>query len=303
MVYTKGLVQMFRGVFAPIPTPFSGEAIDVQALCRNLKRWESTRLSGVVVSGSNGECVLLTRKEKETLIDLVRQNFTPSKKVIAGTGCESTRETISLTRRAAALGADAALVLNPSYYKNAMTSHALRAHFLAVADASPIPVLLYNMPANTGVNMPADLVCELACHPNITGIKDSSGNIVQIAEIVANTPTGFSVFAGSGSFFLATLAVGGAGGTMAVANIMADECASLQECFERGDIESAREIQIRLLPVNDAVTRRWGVAGLKAAMDMLGYSGGAPRMPLQPLGAEESKKLRGILVSAGLLKS
>ncbi len=291
------------GIYAPIPTPFEAKDGEVAygSLGDNIGRWNETRLTGLVVLGSNGEFVLLEEAEKEALIDLVRELAAPEKKVVAGTGCESTRATIRLTKAATRAGADAALVVTPHYYKGSMTDPALERFYLDVSEASPIPVLLYNMPRNTGLNMGAALVGRLAKHPNIVGVKDSGGDIAQIAEMVKLAPPGFEVFAGSASFLLATLALGGVGGTLATANIAPNECCAVQELWQAGKPEEARKAQLRLLAVNRAVTARWGVPGLKAAMDMLGYYGGPPRPPLLPLGDNEKAELRGILVETGLL--
>jgi len=284
------------GVFAPIPTPFDhNEGIAYPELERNLSKWARTRLAGLVVLGSNGEFVSLAPREKEELIAFVRERFPADRPVVAGTGAEATRECIRLTKRAAELGADAVLVLNPFYYKSALTAAALERYFLDVAEASPVPVMLYNMPRNTGLSLSPDLVIRLSAHPNIAGVKDSGGNIVGISEIIAGTPDDFAVFAGSGSFLLATILMGGVGGTLAVANILPDECADLLSLAREGRLEEARELQLRILPINKAVTSRWGVAGLKAALEMLGYYGGPPRRPLLPLGEEARAELGRIL--------
>ncbi|MEW6545691.1 MAG: dihydrodipicolinate synthase family protein [Bacillota bacterium] len=293
---------MFRGVFAPIPTPFGEDGeIAYGALRKNLDRWAATRLAGLVVLGSNGEFALLDPDEKEALVGFVREHFPADRPVIAGTGCESTRATIRFTRRAAQLGADAALVLNPYYYKGSMTDAALKRFYLDVAEASPIPVMVYNMPGNTGLNLSSSLVVELAQHPNIVGVKDSSGNIVQISEIVAGAPEGFAVFAGSGSFLLPTILMGGVGGTLAVANVLPDECAGIVSMAQEGRLEEARLLQLKILAANAAVTSRWGVAGLKAALDMIGYYGGPPRPPILPLDEAVRAQLRTILIQAGAL--
>ncbi|MCL4425601.1 MAG: dihydrodipicolinate synthase family protein [Firmicutes bacterium] len=289
------------GIFAPIPTPFINEEIAFDKLRENLAWWGATELAGVVVMGSNGEFVYLSEREKEELIAVVRENLNPGKKVIAGTGCESTKETVRLTKRAGQLGADAALIVTPHYYKGSMTNEALKKYYFDVADASPIPVMLYNMPNNTGLNMPAKLVSEVSTHPNIVGIKDSSGNIVQISEIIANVRPDFSVFAGSASFLLTSLAMGAVGGTLATANIVPNQCVAIQRLFAEGRLDEARQLQLKILPVNAAVTSRWGVAGLKAAMDLLGHFGGAPRRPTLPLKEAEREELRRILAEFGAL--
>jgi len=282
-----------EGIYAPIPTPFVGGEIAYGPLAENLAKWSATPLSGLVVMGSNGESVLLDEREKVELTAFVRRHT--DKKVVAGTGCESTRATVRLTKAVADVGAGAALVITPHYYKSGMKDEALKRFYTEVADHSPIPVILYNMPRNTGVNLAAVLVAELARHPNIVGVKDSSGDIVQMAEVAAAAPDGFAVFAGSGSYLLPALAVGARGGTCAVANILPEECTRIFRLFYEGRLEEARRLQHRILAVNRAVTARWGVAGLKAAMDILGWFGGEPRPPLSPLGTPEREELQRIL--------
>lgn len=289
------------GIFAPIPTPFIAGQIAYEKLKENLSWWGGSDLAGVVVMGTNGEFVFLSEREKEKLISFVRENFHPDKKVLAGTACESTRETIRLTKRAAELGADAALVVTPHYYKGSMTNEALKRHYFDVADASAVPILLYNMPNNTGLNMSSQLVIELSTHPNIAGIKDSSGNIVQISEIISGVRSDFSVFAGSASFLLTSLVMGAVGGTLATANILPNKCVEVQRFFEAGRLEEARELQLKLLPINRAVTSLWGVAGLKAAMDLLGHFGGEPRLPILPLKERETEEIKRLLVEFGAL--
>jgi 4-hydroxy-2-oxoglutarate aldolase len=290
---------MFKGIYAPIATPFAEDQIDKQALKENLQRYSTSPLAGLVVLGSNGEFAYLDIDEKMSLVEFVRQNTADEKSIIAGTGCESTRETIRLTKYAASVGADAALVITPSFYKGSMNDGALEQFFVDVAEASPIPVMLYNMPRNTGLNMSSGLICKLAQHENIVGVKDSGGNIVQIAEIINNSPEDFAVFAGSGSFLYPTLALGGVGGTLAVANILPELCVELYDAVFAGNHEQAKQLQHRLLAPNAAVTSRWGIAGLKAALDMLGYNGGLPRRPMLPLDEAHLPELRQILIGAG----
>ena len=191
-------------------------------------------------------------------------------------------------------------MVTPNYYKRDMNEAALEKFFTMLADASPIPVMLYNMPGNSGINIPSSLTIKLASHPNITGIKDSGGNIVQISEVLAKAPEGFSVFAGSGSYLLPTLALGGKGGTLAVANVVPDYCAEIQENFENGNFEKARKMQLALLPLNAAVTSRFGIGGMKAAMDLVGYKGGLPRLPILPAGDDTRKAIAGILKELGI---
>lgn len=291
-----------KGVFPPIPTPFdaAGEVAG-QALAENLARWNRYDLAGYVVLGSNGEGVLLDEGEKLRLLEAARQAIPADKLMIAGTGCESTRATIALTRRAAEAGADVALVVTPNYYKGKMTPEALVGHFYAVADASPIPLLLYNVPSNTGVDMDAATIARAAEHPNIVGIKDTGGNITKMADTVRLVGPEFQVLAGSAGFFLAGLAVGAVGGVLALANIAPQPAIDLYRLFKAGRWDEAAGLQRRMIPVNAAVTTRFGIAGLKAALDMLGYYGGPVRPPLLAITDAERQTLRAILTEGGLL--
>lgn len=291
---------MFKlhGIYAPIPAPFENEELALDRLAQNMDYWLESKISGIVALGSNGEFVVLSPEEKRALISAVCKLCAGKKPVVAGTGCESTKETIELTKYAADAGASAALVLSPNYYKRAMTDEINKRFYLDVADASPIPLVLYNMPGNSTINLSAKLVTELSQHPNIMGVKDSSGNIVQIAEIIHSTSSDFVVFAGSASFLYPSLALGATGGTLALANVLPNECAEVQELVEAGKHEEARKLQLRLLDINHAVTARWGVPGLKAALEILGLYGGEPRKPLLPLGQKERSELAEILAKA-----
>lgn len=287
---------MFKGIYAPIPTPFGADGeIYWSGLKRNISWWSKSSLAGLVVAGTNGEAALLDEDEKIRLFSCTRELLPASCKVVAGTGCESARATKRLNQAAADSGCDAVLVLNPSYYKGNLDDNTLYHYYSHIAEESPLPVILYNMPRNTALNLSTTLVCRLAEHPNITGIKDSSGNIVQIEEIIKGTAQSFSVFAGSTSFLLPALLMGAVGGTLALANIMPEQCVRIETLFASGRLNEAKELQLNLLEINSAVTSRWGVAGLKAAMDLCGLFGGSPRLPLQPLIEEEKVKLKNIL--------
>ncbi|PIV03159.1 MAG: dihydrodipicolinate synthase family protein [Syntrophobacterales bacterium CG03_land_8_20_14_0_80_58_14] len=292
---------MFKlhGIYAPIATPFAGGEIAYDKLEKNLSFWLGSDLEGIVVMGSNGEFVLLSPAEKEDLMRFVCARAKGKKPVIAGTGAESTAETMRLNEKAALAGADAVLVVTPNYYKGSMTDPVLARFYTDVAEASPLPVILYNMPRNAGINISAKLAVELARHPKIIGVKDSGGNIVQIADIIRNAPADFSVFAGSASFLYASLVLGATGGTLALANIFPNECARLQTLFDAGKIREARDLQMNLIDSNNAVTARWGIPGLKAAMEMIGLYGGDPRPPLMPLKEADREELRKVLTQTG----
>jgi 4-hydroxy-2-oxoglutarate aldolase len=294
--------QRICGVFPPLPTPFEPSgAISFDALSSNLQWWNAQDLAGYVVLGSNGEAVHLAEPERFSLVEFVRSKAPDSRWVIAGTGLLSTEATIRETMAAAAAGADAALVLPPYYYRGLMTEEALRDHFLAVAEASPIPVLLYNMPANTGIDMQVDLIAELSAHPSIVGIKDSGGNVAKLAELRDRVSDEFVILAGSAGFLLPALSVGADGGVLALANIAPSLCVSILTLARRSAWEEARDLQARVASANSAVTRRWGVPAIKAAMDMIGLYGGPPRRPLRPLGEPALSELRTILTTAGIL--
>lgn len=292
------LMFKLEGIYAPIPTPFINDEIAYDKLEESMGFWLDSRISGIVVMGSNGEFVGLSPEEKRQLISKVCKLSKGKKPVVAGTGCESTKETIELTKYAAEAGAAAALVLSPNYYKKAMTDEILQGFYTEVADDSPIPLILYNMPGNSGINLSVKLVTELAKHSNIIGVKDSSGNIVQIAEIINSTPADFTVFAGSASFLFPSLALGAKGGTLALANVLPNECAEIYELTKAGKYEEAKELQLRLLDINNAVTARWGIGGMKAALEMQGIFGGEPRKPLKSIGEQDRKLLADILAKA-----
>jgi len=292
-----------HGVFPPIPTPFGEDGeVAYGALSDNLARWNAYDLSGYIVLGSNGEGVLLEPEEKSQVWQAARRSIPAGRLMIAGTGAESTRGTIATTQRAADAGADAALVVTPHYYKGKMTPDVLVEHYRAVADASPIPIMIYNLPGNTGVNVDAATVARIAEHANVVGIKDTGGNITQLAETVHLAPPPFQVLAGSANFFLAALSVGAAGGILALANVAPDKSLELYRLFLDRRMEEAAALQRRMIPVNAAITSRFGIAGLKAALDMLGYYGGPVRPPLMPVTQVERDTLRRILTEGRVLE-
>jgi 4-hydroxy-2-oxoglutarate aldolase len=293
------------GIFPPIPTPFDAAgSLSRSALKRNLEFLNRYELCGTVVLGSNGEFVFLEPEEKIRAIEVVRELLPPDKLLIAGTGCESTRSTVRLTREAAEAGADAALVINPHYYKNRLDRAALIRHYASVAEQSPIPVILYNMPACTGLDLDASVVIELAGHENIIGMKDSSGNLTKMAQILEEAKRSredFQMLAGSAGFLLPALSLGAVGGVAALANVAPDLCIRLHSAFLRGQLQQAAELQGRIVELNNLVTRVGGVPALKAAMDLLGLAGGAPRPPLLPVDAPMRERLQQALSELGLL--
>lgn len=280
------------GVIPPIITPFQKGHLALDKLKENFNRWNKTGLSGYLVLGSNGEAVYLNEKEKRKVIETSRQCIPSSKVMIVGTGAESTQETIRFTNQAARMGAEAGLVVTPSYFKGSMKPQLLYDHFIAVADSSKISILLYNVPQFTGINLDAEVVAKLSNHPNIIGIKDSSGNIGQLSEIIHLSKKGFAVFVGSAPVFYPALCVGAVGGILAVANVIPDLCVQIQSLFNKGKLEQARSLQNRLTPLAKAVTVKYGIGGLKMAMDLAGYFGGEPRLPLRKPGSEVEEELK-----------
>jgi 4-hydroxy-2-oxoglutarate aldolase len=290
-----------NGIFPPITTPFVDGKVADDQLAFNIEKWSTTGLKGLVVMGSNGEYVYLSADEKRKLVAKAVE-FTPDHMlVIAGTGCESTEETIELTCDCAELGAHAALVVTPHYYGGRMNEAALRAYFTAVADRSPIPILLYNVPKFTHVNMSANLVAQLSSNPNIVGIKDSTGNVIQLGEFANVVDADFNLLVGTAGALFGALALGCVGGVLALANVAALQCVKIYEMIKEGNFEAAKKLQLKMIPVNQAVTATYGVPGLKAAMDMLGYFGGEPRPPLLPASDKEKSEIRKILIKADLL--
>lgn len=291
------------GIYPPVPTFFDErEDLDLTTLREHLKRLKSAGIANVVALGSNGEAVHLSPDERQQVIATVREAMGTEAQILAGVGEQSTRATLALARLAAESGADVALVLPPHHYRPRMDGFALRAHYLAVADGSPLPVMIYNMPANSaGVDLDAETVIALSAHPNIIGLKDSAGNVAKLAQVAADAREGFVVLAGSAGFLVPALAVGARGAIAALANIAPCECLQLLALWQAGRLDDARVLQARLIPVNTAVTSGFGVAGLKAALEFVAHYGGVPRRPLAPLNEGERVRLRGLLAEANLL--
>ena len=281
-----------QGVLPPIATPFQDGKLALGKLKENFQKWNKTGLSGYLVLGSNGEAVYLSEKEKIKVIEVSRESIPKSKIMMVGTGMESTQETIQFTNQAAKMGADCALVVTPCYFKGSMKPQILYDHFISVAESSQIGILLYNVPQFTGINMEPELVAKLSDHSNIIGIKDSSGNIGQLSEIIHLSQKGFAIFVGSAPVFFPALCVGAVGGVLAVANVAPQECVQIQNLFNKGKFDEARALQGRLTPLAKAVTTKYGIGGLKVAMDMAGYFGGNPRPPLKRPGKEAEEELK-----------
>ena len=284
-----------QGVIPPLVTPFLADGrLDLAAFEANLEAFADEDFTGYLVLGSNGEAGSLEEDEKLALVGVARARA-GSRLLLAGTGLESTRATVALTRKAAERGADAVLVLTPCFYKSRMTPEALARHFEAVAEASPVPVLLYSVPSFTGLPWPPGLAAVLSAHPSVAGMKESSGDVGLLERIVSSVPPSFQVLCGSGPVFYPALCLGAVGGVLAVANCAPGAVTALFRAFAAGDHAGARRLQAALNPLASAVTSIHGIAGLKAAMDLAGFRGGSVRAPLLGVPQSVRDELRPLL--------
>jgi 4-hydroxy-2-oxoglutarate aldolase len=292
----------FRGVLIPVPTPYRGDAVAADALRANLARWSAAPLAGYVLLGSTGEFPMLSEAERDTVLVAAREAIPRDRAFVAGTGANATLHAVRQTKRAAEIGADAAIVVTPHYFtKGFGQATAQVRHYLAVAEASPIPVLIYNFPVNTGINLEPETVARIAEHPNVVGIKDSSGNIPQVAQIIHQTPKSFHVLVGSAAALLPSLAIGSSGGVLALAAIAAREFCEVFALAGRGRWEEAKEIAARMMLADRGVSGRFGIGGLKAALDLQGFYGGPCRAPLATPDGGAIEDIQECLASAGLL--
>jgi 4-hydroxy-2-oxoglutarate aldolase len=286
------------GVYPALTTPFAADGeVSLADVKYNIERYNSTGIAGFVVLGSTGESVLLSRREMDDILTTVRDAAGQGKRLIAGTGAESTQDTIERTKRAAELGYHFALVKTPHYYKPAYKPEVLIAHYRRVADASPIPVLLYSVPIFTGVTLEAPEVGALAEHPNIVGIKESSGHVMRVAEIVGACPADFQVLTGSAGTMLAGLTVGAKGAILALGSALPEMCVALFDLYRNGEIDKARALQNTLLKASKVIQSEHAIAGIKFVMDQRGYHGGIPRLPLVPLPEVHKQRVLDMLHS------
>lgn len=291
------------GVLPPVITPFDADGrVDFDAFVRNIEKWNETGLRGYLVLGSNGETPYIGEEDKVRLIRACARRAAPDRLIMAGTGLESTDATVELTRRAADAGAHCALVLTPSYYGEQMGDDAQIAYFTAVADKSPIPILIYNVTKFTHVNLSPAAVSRLSGHENIIGMKDSSGNIAAlIGYMTAGLDEQFNLMVGTASAWYPALCIGVRGAVMALANCCPNECVEVQRLFEQGRHDDALALYKRMFPVNACVTGQLGVPALKHACDRLGFEGGWPKSPLLPLNEAQRAQVDGVLKRARLL--
>ncbi len=292
-----------HGVFIPITTPFDAASgdVDAVALRANLKRWSDSGVRGLVVGGSTGEAVLLDERERILCWEIVREAAPREQLLIAGTGAEARRTAIRYTKTAADLGYDAVLVQPPSFYKGAMKSDVVRDHYVAIAEASPVPVIVYQVPTRfCTLDFETGLVARLSEHPGIAGIKDSRGKLSTVGELVTHSAPGFQVLVGSGSLLYAALQAGAKGGILGVANFAPKESAAIERGFRHGNHAEAGRIQERVGRLHKHIVQAMGVGGVKCAMEELGFAGGVPRAPLRGADAEQRRRICELLDQTGL---
>ena len=285
-----------RGILLPFTTPFNptGE-FDKEGLRRNIRKWNATGIVGYVALGSTGERVNLDERECAQVIEMAREEIPENLSFIVGAGQQSTRCTIAEIQSAAAAGADAVLVITPNFYRAAITQEALLTHFTAVADAAPVPVILYSMPDLTGIKIEPETVAQLSGHQNIIGIKDSSADLAGFQVTVRLVPDEFGVIIGNGTILCSALCCGARGAILAVGCVAAAVCVEIYRLVEVGEANRAAALQEKLTPLALAVTKRYGIGGLKAAMDVIGFTGGAVRAPLKPASAEAQAEIAALL--------
>ena len=285
------------GVLLPLTTPFTAnEDVDVAALKANITRWNTTGIAGYVVLGSTGERVNLDEREYLQVIETTRAAVPETMTFIVGAGQQSTRGTIAEIERAAKAGAEAVLVITPHYYRPAISQQTLFEYYSAVAGAVSVPVILYSMPDLTGIKIEPDTAARLSEHKNIIGLKDSSNDIAKMRETVQMVTEGFAVTVGNGTVFCEALQAGALGGILAVGCVVPELCLEIYRAVKAGENDRASSLQEKLTPLARAVTRTYGIGGLKAAMEMAGYIGAGVRAPLQPASEEaraEIEQLRG----------
>jgi 4-hydroxy-2-oxoglutarate aldolase len=274
-----------QGIFPPIATPFDhkGDLYKVKVQ-HNVEKWNRTGLGGYVVCGSTGESVYLTTEEKIQLWEWVAQYAAPDKLLMAGTGVESVRETVALSNRAAEMGYKVAMVRTPHYYKSLLSNAAAQVlYYRSVADQSKIPLMIYNWPQATGVDIPPEAVATLSEHPNIIAVKESSGSLEKVMQMIREVKPGFQVLTGSAPTLAPCLAVGCVGAVLAFANAAPYSLVTIWEAHRQRETEAALDWQNRITRAAQLVTTKYGIPGLKYAMDLNGYYGGPPRLPLTPI--------------------
>jgi 4-hydroxy-2-oxoglutarate aldolase len=289
------------GLLIPITTPFTREEeIDSKGLQANLRAWNGSGVSGYVIAGSTGERVNLTEHECQQVIEVARAEVPQNLNFIVGCGQESRRGTISEIKRASDAGADAVLVITPHFYRSAITQAALIEHYRAIADHAPVPVVLYSMPDLTGIRIEPETVAQLCEHPNIIGLKDSSSDVTKFRQTRALARGDFAVLIGNGTVLNEALEAGANGAILAVGCAASELCLAIIHAFEASDTERAISLQAKLSPLAAAVTTRFGIGGLKSAMELKGLVGGPPRLPLRVPDETANQEIKRLMTAAEL---
>lgn len=290
---------MFQGLYVAIVTPFKNGKIDEEAYAKLIEMHAKAGTDGIVPAGTTGESPTLTPEEHEHLIELTVKLVNKRMKVMAGTGSNSTAEAIEYTVAAEKAGADAALVVNPYY--NKPTQKGLYEHFRAVAEAVKIPVIVYNIMGRTGVNVSTETMAKLSKIPNIKGVKEASGDLSQMTDVIRQCGEGFDVLSGDDALTLPLLAVGGKGIISVVGNIIPKDVKAMIAAFNGGDIKKARELNNKMLPLVKAMFIETNPIPVKAAMAVMGMIDGEIRLPMTKLEGDNLKKLKEELTSYGLI--
>lgn len=292
--------QNLKGIFPPLTTPFEENAVSPDRLKDNITKYNDFDFSGYVILGSTGESIYLSDEESERLVRTARKTASAEKKIIAGTARESTKLTMEFTNRMASAGADAALVRSPGYFKARLSAEALKAHYLRIADSSSIPIIIYNIPVHTGYALPSPLVIELSKHPNIAGIKDSSGDLTFIGELLPKVAGHFDILIGAAGILLPGLIMGISGAVITLASVAPEPSLKLYNLFLEQKWDEARALQLDLIPLNKAIVKTFGVAAAKYALNLRGFYGGPCRSPLPPLKKEEKEAVEKLLKNLDL---
>jgi len=294
------MAKKLSGILAPICTPFVNQDLSIENVRDNMRKYRNAPLAGYFALGSNGENKSLTEREKLDILETVVREKADHQMVLAGAGFESTRQTIEFSKKVADLGADFVTIVTPSYFKKRLTDETMVRYYTDVADALPIPVVVYNAPGFTGMTISAGVIGTISRHPNIAGMKDTSkGNMSSYLEAAGES---FDVLSGTVSTLFESMALGATGGVVSLANAFPEPCCQLYEAFVAGDMALARELHYRLFRLNRAVSGSYGVAGVKYAMELGGFHGGDPRLPLLPITEEGKASIRKAVQAAGLME-
>jgi 4-hydroxy-2-oxoglutarate aldolase len=294
-------MQLFKGIYPPIVTPFEDQEVSYSQLSNNIKKWNEFELSGYVILGSNGENAMLNEMESLSVIETAIKYIPDNKQIIIGAGQESSKLTVNYIKQAGQIGGNAFLVVSPHYYKDQMTDSALVNYYTEVADNSTLPIIIYNVPKFTGFSLSVNLLAKLSAHPNIIGMKDSSGNMTFFQSLLALQLPEFQLLTGTANTLFPSLVMGAAGGVLALANIAPQYCIDIFRLYQQGSLEEARDLQFKIIRLNQLTTNIYGIGGLKFALDQVKYFGGEPRRPLELLDEKGRAEILGELKKLSLI--